>query len=210
MKPEEIKKLATECGADHSVVWSNFTFCEGELAAYTAAVEAPLQARIDELQNQNTFDAIRLRTLASKCGISVPESNEELLCVAGVVLGTIRRVIDGVYERDTLLQARIAQLEEALKVANEYMPIYGRNEELNEHIVFVNKALDDKSDTWLSEHDKEVAAKERERCAVVCDNYKTAHTIKANLTTNDPDERDELFSLAWKFSILADAIRELK
>lgn len=63
------------------------------------ALFAPYRERIAQLESQNNFDAVRLRTLASKCGVAVPESNEELLNVAGVVLGSIRRVVDSLYDR---------------------------------------------------------------------------------------------------------------
>jgi len=59
--------------------------------------------------------------------------------------------------------ARIAQLEEALKAEcgdrcnSEYNPCAAR------------QVLNESPDTWLSEHDKEVEARERERCAVLCE-----------------------------------------
>lgn len=56
-----------------------------------------LERKLAELQSQNNFDATRLRALASKCGVSVPESDEELLSVSWVVLGSIRRVVDQLY-----------------------------------------------------------------------------------------------------------------
>ena len=109
MKPDEIKKLAIECGLVNGVdVESKFLDWKKEIEAYTTAVEAPLQARI-------------------------------------------------------------AQLENALTVANEYMPIYGRSEEVNKHIDIVNKVLDEPTSTWLSDHDKEVEARERERCISAVD-----------------------------------------
>ena len=52
MNQSEIKKLAIECGADEEIdrLTYVYVFTKDELAAYTAAVEAPLQARIAQLE----------------------------------------------------------------------------------------------------------------------------------------------------------------
>ena len=81
------------------------------------------------------------------------------------------------------LQARIAQLEEALLLADEFitngvalkfirMPDVDCPDPAKKVPSIVRNALTQSPSTWLSEHDKEVAAKERERCSVVCDTFK--------------------------------------
>ena len=53
MNKEEIKNLAIECGFDYSPhpLINTILITSVELAAYTAAVEAPLQARIAQLES---------------------------------------------------------------------------------------------------------------------------------------------------------------
>jgi hypothetical protein len=58
------------------------------------------QQQVDELTEklaatkaQNKFDATRLRRLVTFCGVSCPDSDDELLQVAGVVIGSCLRVL---------------------------------------------------------------------------------------------------------------------
>ena len=66
MKPEEQRKLAIKCNADEEREFPSklifYTFGVSNLAAYTAQVEAPLQARIAQLEQ----DAKRYRYLRSQ------------------------------------------------------------------------------------------------------------------------------------------------
>ena len=48
---------------------------------------------------------------------------------------------------------------------------------------------------------------ERERCAQVCDERANRCAAKAD-TTDDKDDINELKTLAWQFSVLADEIRK--
>lgn len=48
---------------------------------------------------------------------------------------------------------------------------------------------------------------EREACANICEERAKKCSIQAN-TTNDKDDRTELESLVWQFSVLGDEIRK--
>jgi len=53
-----------------------------------------LRRQLAEQQSQNYFDATRLRRLISFCGVSAPESDEELAGVVGVVIGSCLRALE--------------------------------------------------------------------------------------------------------------------
>jgi hypothetical protein len=54
---------------------------------------------------------------------------------------------------------------------------------------------------------KMVRTEEREECARVCDERAEKCSVKLE-TTDDQDDRTELESLAWQFSVLAAEIRK--
>ena len=117
MNQEEIKKLAIECGLVNGVdVESTFLDWKKEIEAYTEAVEAPLQARI-------------------------------------------------------------AQLEEAFKIVETQAVMIG----VNECSRIAHSAVTELPSTWLSEHDKDVKAKERERCALIADIQPHANSIASRI-----------------------------
>ena len=77
------------------------------------------------------------------------------------VVAGYKECIDDSYRDLNELQARIAQLEEALRIARykDYQGYYK-----GKHWVAVaDKALAESPSTWLSEHDKKVKVKERYR-----------------------------------------------
>ena len=71
-------------------------------------------------------------------------------------------------------KARIAQLEEAL----EYISTLHRYDVPAD---IADEALKQSPSTWLSEHDKEVKAKERERCALIADIQPHANSIASRI-----------------------------
>ena len=171
MNKDELKKLAIECGAygKHDMV-----FTDTELEDYTAAVEAPLQARIAQLQKKL----------------------DEVTCMKmdqSPLVGALRLA----YENEKA-NARIAQLEEALKPCLNHPHTNGSKD-------VVIKALEYSPSTWLSEHDKAVEARERERCADICQSYGDEWK---RLKVGAYDGRYDMMEEAA--SILEDEIRELK
>lgn len=50
-----------------------------------------LRKELDHQKSQNNFDATRLMRLCNFCGVSMPESQEEQLQVAGVLIGSCLR-----------------------------------------------------------------------------------------------------------------------
>ena len=73
------------------------------------------------------------------------------------------------------LQARIAQLEEALNELLSHNTIdFGDREKARESIYA-------SPSTWLSEHDKAVEARERERCALIADIQPHANSIASRI-----------------------------
>ena len=107
MKPEEIKKLAIECGASTSR--GIFYLDEDELAAYTAAVEAPLK---DELYKLHSHHNNSMIAIGKSLGEDV--SNEPRF--KWVDLAAISKM-----KELKMAQARIAQLEKALLLADEFI-----------------------------------------------------------------------------------------
>ncbi len=112
----------------------------------------------------------KIRNLAIDCGADVENyldavitafNEEELAAYTAAV--------------EAPLQARIAQLEEALndecgdRCNAEYNPCAAR------------KVLNESSSTWLSEHDKEVVARERERIAAEIASFGDSQSIYATL-----------------------------
>ena len=83
-----------------------------------------LNAKVTELTEKlaaaealNNFDATRLRRLVSFCGVACPDSDDELLHVAGVVIGSCLRVLPTM-----LAKERQAGRNEYLKELSEQEP----------------------------------------------------------------------------------------
>ena len=180
MNQEEQRKLAIKCNADEEREFPSklifYTFGVSNLAAYTAAVEAPLQARIVSVFSEDEHPEFKQG-----------QADHELL--EDVTAEYCTNLVNIIKERNQNIleqQARIEELVNQLGYeAQQMSPKYCTQA--------------------LSEHDKEVKAKERERCAVVCQAYGDEW---ARLKVGAYDGRYDMMEEAA--SILEDEIRELK
>ena len=93
------------------------------------------------------------------------------------VVAGYKECIDDSYRDLNELQARIAQLEEAFKIVETQAVMIG----VNECSRIAHSAVTELPSTWLSEHDKAVKAKERERCALIADIQPHANSIASRI-----------------------------
>ena len=93
------------------------------------------------------------------------------------VVAGYKECIDDSYRDLNELQARIAQLEEAFKIVETQAVMIG----VNECSRIAHSAVTELPSTWLSEHDKAVEARERERCALIADIQPHANSIASRI-----------------------------
>lgn len=66
----------------------------GEDGKKAADLIDALRKELEHQKSQNNFDATRLMRLCNFCGVSIPESQEEQLQVAGVLIGSCLRELE--------------------------------------------------------------------------------------------------------------------